>query len=111
MKFDLTWEISVLVGNYAETIKTLNSEDYNKEDEIKKTYAKAIELNMRIGYGLVMPIDMAIEDVKHKGITDYDGIGFLHDENGEEIGCMRCNVSFLEKAKEIGACFVAWYNK
>ena len=37
--------------------------------------------------------------------------GDLLDSDGNEISSMRCNVQFLEEAKEKGACFVAWFNK
>ena len=49
--------------------------------------------------------------VKTGSIIDYDGHGYLLDKYGERIDYMCCDVSFLEKAKENGACFVAWYNK
>ena len=114
--FDLTWEISVLMEACLVKIKPLESEkyDYDKrrqQEKIEKLYAQAIELNCKKGYGLVMPIDMAIDWVKTGSIIDYDGHGDLLDKEGKEIGNMWCNVSFLQDAKENGACFVAWYNK
>ena len=60
---------------------------------------------------MIMPIDMCFDWVKSKSITDYDGVGDLLDKDGKEIGDMCCDASFLQKAKENGACFVAWYNK
>ena len=114
--FELTWEIGVLMNTYVEKVKPFESEqyDYDKErqkEKIEALYAQAIELNCRMGYGLIMPIDMAIDWVSGGSIIDYDGSGDLLDSDGNEIGSMRCNVQFLEEAKEKGACFVAWFNK
>ena len=116
MSFNSTWEIGVLMDTYAEEIEPLKSEKYDFEKEeqkekIEKLYAQAIELTAKKGYGLTMPIDMAIGWVKRGSIIDFDGIGYLVDKNGKEFKEMECDVSFLQRAKENGACFVAWYNK
>jgi hypothetical protein len=116
MGFDLTWEIGVLMKSYAEKIKPLETEKYDYEKErqkeaLEELYAQAIELNCKQGYGLIMPIDECIDWVESGSIIDYDGHGYLLDKDGERIGGMRCDVSFLENAKENSACFVAWYNK
>lgn len=116
MNFNVTWEIGVLLSDYADRIKPLETENfdyekYHQKEALEELYARAIELNCKKGYGLIAPIDMCIDMVRNKSITDYDGTGDLLDKDGEEIGGMRCNVSFLQKAKENGACFVAWYNK
>ncbi len=116
MSFNLTWEIGVLMNDYADRIKSLETEkfDYEKYKQkkaLEELYAQAIELNCKNGYGLIVPIDMCIGWVKRGSINDYDGTGDLLNKDGEEIGDMRCSVSFLKKAKENGACFVAWYNK
>ena len=112
----MTWEIGVLVNDYVNRIKPLETkefdyEKYEQKEALKKLYAQAIELNCKKGYGLIMPIDMCIDWVTKKSIIDYDGTGYLLDKDGERIGSMRCDVSFLKRAKENGACFVAWYNK
>lgn len=116
MSFELTWEIGVLINTYAEKIKPFESEKYDYEkyrqkEALEEIYAQAIELNCKNGYGLIMPIDTAIDWVNGGSINDYDGMGDLLDKDGKKIGGMCCNVSFLQKAKENGACFVAWYNK
>ena len=116
MSFNLTWEIGVLMNDYADRRKSLETEkfDYEKyqqKEALKILYAQAIELNCKNSYGLIMPIDMCIDWVTQESIIDYDGTGYLLDKDGERIGGMRCSVSFLKKAKEKGACFVAWYNK
>lgn len=105
---DLEWEIGVIINSYADRVKDI---EYDR-DEIEATYVKAILLNVeKYGYGLVLPIDDFIECVRSGGITDYDGIGDLLDENGEEIGDVRCNVDFLQKEKTNNARYVAWFNK
>lgn len=96
------WEIGVLLDTYAET---------DKSEEMQTLYARAIELTVKDNCGLTMPIDLAIDWVSRGSITDYDGFGRLLDEDGEEIGEMECDVTFLQKAKENNACYVAWYNK
>lgn len=116
MNFDLTWEIGALMNDYAERIKSLEAEKFNhdkyeQKETLKTLYAQAIELNCKKDYGLIMPMDMCITWVAQGAISDYDGIGRLLDKDGEVICDMRCSVSFLKKAKEKGACFVAWYNK
>lgn len=114
--FNLTWEIGVLMNTYLKKIKPFESDkyDYDKErqkEALEELYAQAIELTCKNGYGLIMPIDMAIDWVTSGSITDYDGCGYLLDKNGEEIDNMWCNVSSLRRAQEKGASFVAWYNK
>ena len=116
MTFDSTWEIGVLLDSCNDVLKPLKSEEYNFEKEeqkeaIEKLYAQAIELTVKDNCGLIMPIDLAICWVEGKCIIDYDGIGYLLDKNGEQIGDMYCDVPFLNKAKENGTVFVAWYNK
>ena len=116
MSFKLTWYIGVLIDTYADSIKPLetNEFDYEKYEQkkvLKELYAQAIELTCKENCGLIMPIDMCIDWVKCESIIDYDGHGYLLDKNGERIGGMRCRVSFLQKAKEKEAVFVAWYNK
>ena len=112
----MTWEIGVLINSYAEKIKPLETDKFDYEqrkqkEALKDIYAQAIELTVKDDCGLIMPIDECIEWVKSGSIIDYDGHGYLLDEAGERIGSMCCSVSFLKKAKENGACFVAWYNK
>ncbi len=114
--FKLSWEIGVLMNTYLENVKSFESKEYDYDTErqkeaIKELYAQAIELNCQMGYGLVMPIDMAIERVAEGSIIDYDGCGDLLDKDGNKISGMRCDVQFLKRAKENGACFVAWFNK
>lgn len=116
MTFDSTWEIGVLLDSYNDVLKPLKSEEYDFEKEeqkeaIEKLYAQAIELTVKDNCGLIMPIDLAICWVKGRYIIDYDGIGYLLDKNGRQIGDMYCDVPLLNKAKENGAVFVAWYNK
>lgn len=116
MNFDSTWEIGVLMNAYAKKIKPLETDefDYEKHEQkeaLEEIYAKAIELTVKDNCGLIMPIDECIDWVKRGSIIDYDGVGYLVNENGEEIDGMHCDEEFLQKAKENGACFVAWYNK
>ena len=111
MSFNSTWEISVLMAQCRDELDKLEPNDWNNIETTEDLYAQAIELTVKNNYGLIMPIDMCIEWVKSGGIIDYDGHGYLLDENGEKIGGMHCNTDFLKKAKEEGACFVAWYNK
>lgn len=116
MSFDLTWEIGALMNDYSNRIKPLETkefdyEKYKQKEALEELYAQAIELNCKKGYGLIAPIDMCIDMVTNESITDYDGIGELLNKDGEIIGAMRCDVSFLKRAKENGAYFVAWYNK
>lgn len=112
----MTWEIGVLMNAYAEKIKPLETEKYDYEkyrqkEALEELYAQAIELTVKDDCGLIMPIEECIDWVMAKSIIDYDGIGYLLDKDGERIGGMWCDVSFLKNAKKNGACFVAWYNK
>ena len=116
MSFNMTWEIGVLMNAYAEKIKPLETDKFNYEkheqkESLEEIYAQAIELTVKDDCGLIMPIDECIDWVSRGSINDFDGFGDLLDENGEEMGGMRCDASFLQKAKEGGAVFVAWYNK
>lgn len=109
MSFDMTWEIGVLMNAYADKVRHLDT--YREKEALEELYAQAIELTLKDDCGITMPIDECIDWVKTGFIIDYDGHGYLLDKDGEEIDYMCCDTSFLEKAKENGACFVAWYNK
>lgn len=116
MRFDSTWEIGVLLNKYADKRKSLETdvfdlEKYKQQEALEELYAQAIELTCKNGYGFVMPIDDFIRSVSSGGFNDYDGAGDLLDKDGEEIDEVYCEMLFLQKAKEDGACFVAWYNK
>ena len=110
MSFDMTWEVGVLMNSFAKKIE-LHKGNYDEKEALEELYAQAIELTVKDNCGLIMPIDECIDWVSSGSINDFDGSGDLLDENGKEIGDMCCNVAFLEKAKENGAVFVAWYNK
>jgi hypothetical protein len=115
MSFNSTWEIGVLLNEYADKRKSLETdsfdwEKYEQQEALEELYAQAIELTCKKGYGLVMPIDDFIKSVCSGGINDYDGTGDLLDKDGEEIDEVCCGMLFLQNAKENGACFVAWYN-
>ena len=116
MSFNMTWEIGVLMNAYTEKIKPLETEkfDYEKHEQkeaLEELYAQAIELTVKDNCGLIMPIDECIGWVSSGSIIDYDGHGYLLDKDGGRIGDMCCNASFLQKSKEKGVVFVAWYNK
>lgn len=114
MTFNMSWKIGALMNAYHQKLEELGSDiiiSLQQEEELEETYAKAIELTCKKGFEFIMPIDMAITWVEGFLITDYDGSGELLDENGEGIDGMWCDVDFLKKAKEKGACFVAWCNK
>lgn len=109
MNFNQTWEIGVLMNAYAENKKQLAS--YSEKETLKELYAQAIELTVKNGFGIILPIDKCINWVSDKSIIDYDGHGYLLDKDGEKIDSMCCDVEFLKRAKDDGAQFVAWYNK
>ena len=108
---DLTWEIGVLLQCYEDRIAKLDKNDYEGKQKLLTLYAKAMILNVQHGYGLFYPIDDFIDEVRGGGYIDYDGIGYLLDEDGKEISYSRCNVKFLEDAKLNGAVYVSWFNK
>lgn len=111
MSFNSTWEIGVLMAQCHDELNKLEPNDWNNKEKIEDLYAQAIELTAKNNCGLIMPIDMCIDWVKSGGIIDYDGHGYLLNENGHVMDSMCCDVDFLKEAKEEGACFVAWYNK
>ena len=108
---NLTWGIGVLLDCYASKAATLDKYDFDGKRNLKNLYAQAIILNVKRGYGLFLPIDDFIEDVRGGFYTDYDGCGDLLDFSGDDLGGVRCNVKYLESAKASGAVYVAWYNK
>ena len=108
---DLTWEISLLIQCYETRVSKLDKDDHKGRKELLTLYAKAMILNVQKGFGLFLPIDDFIEDVRGGFYTDYDGMGDLLDADGNELGYVICNVKYLEKAKADGAVYVAWFNK
>lgn len=117
MSYNLTWEIGVILNDYVDKLKILEAEEsdkrekYRKKEALEELYAQAIELTVKDNCGLIMPIDDFIDSVKTGSIMDYDGCGYLINKDGERIGSLYCDVSFLLGAKDGGAVFVAWYNK
>ena len=111
MSFNSTWEIGVLMAGCRDELNKLEPNDWKNKETIEDLYAQAIELTVKDNCGLIMPIDECIDWVICGSIIDYDGHGYLLDKDGERIGSMHCDASFLVEAKENGACFVAWYNK
>ena len=109
--FDVRWEIGVLLDSYSQRAAKLDEHDFDGEDNLKNLYAQAIILNVKRGYGIFLPIDDFIEDVRGGFYTDYDGCGDLLDFSGDDLGDVRCNVKYLESAKDSGAVYVAWFNK
>ena len=108
---NLTWEIGVLLQNYEDRAAKLDKNDNEGREKLLTLYAKAMILNVQKGYGIVYPIDDFIEDVHGCFYTDYDGCGDLLDADGNELGYVRCNVSYLEAAKATDTVYVAWFNK
>lgn len=108
---DLTWEIGVLLNCYEHRVSKLDKDDHKGRKELLTLYAKAMILNVQKGFGLFLPIDDFIEDVRGGFYTDYDGMGDLLDVDGNELGYVRCDVKYLEKAKADGTVYVAWFNK
>ena len=104
--FDKTWEIKCILNYYTEYLRGVDDYDDEERDEIRNICAKAIELTCQ-DKGFVMPIEMFCELVRAGSITDYDGIGYFLDYEGnrldgdifDEFYCPAC------------ALFVAWYNK
>ena len=107
----LKWEIGVLLDSYASRAAALDEHDFDGERNLKTLYAQAIILNVKRGYGMFLPIDDFIEDVRGGFYTDYDGCGDLLDFSGDDLGSVRCSVKYLEDAKAKGAVYVAWFNK
>jgi hypothetical protein len=108
---DLKWEVSLLIQCYEARASKLDKDDHKGRTELLTLYAKAMILNVQKGYGLFLPIDDFIEDVRGGFYTDYDGCGDLLDADGNELGYVRCNVKYLEAAKTTGTVYVAWFNK
>ena len=73
--------------------------------------ANAILILAHIGFGDIYFIEDFIDDVRHGGITNYDGIGDWVDDEGNSLGQINCNVKWLEKNKPENAKFIMWYNK
>lgn len=108
---DLKWEISLLIQCYEARVAKLDKDDHKGKKELLTLYAKAMILNVQKGYGLFLPIDDFIEDVRGGFYTSYDGCGDLLDADGNELGYVRCDVGYLEAAKTTGTVYVAWFNK
>ena len=108
---DIKWELGVLLDCYAEKAHNLYDFNYEERRKLQDLYAQAIILNVKQGYGLFYPIDDFIDEVNGGFYTDYDGIGYLLDADGNELGHVRCNIKHLEESKTNGAVYVAWYNK
>ena len=111
MKFEMNWEIGVLINSYTDEKNQTNSNDWYVLEALEDVYSKAIELTCRENCGLIMPMDMAIEWVDSGFIVDYDGMGYALDSDGNRIKAICCDVDFLEECKKDGAVFMAWYNK
>ena len=63
--------------------------------------------------GDLYSLDEFIERVKETYFIDYDGGGDILNKEGETIGRVRCNVSWLKRFKKQHpeAAMVRWYNR
>ena len=100
---DLQWEIEVNLKHYLRSSIPI--------DERATIYAKAIIENVKIGYGIVHPIDDFMDSVKSGSYIDYDGVGEALDKDGHKLGSIRCNLNDLGNWKKHGATMVAWFNR
>lgn len=106
---DQEWEIGVLLNHYAEHPD--RNDSYDKADNIKHLYSRAISLTVG-NIGLVYPIDDFIACVKDGSYIDWDGSAHGLDFDGNELDIpVYCNVNVLKQAKEKGAVFIEWCNK
>lgn len=94
-------------------IRTIGTilEYYKNNPDKKELYAKAILINTKIGFGDVFLLEDFINEVEDEMFIDEDGIGYRLDENGTEMHMINCNIEYLEKLKEKGCVYIAWYNK
>lgn len=100
--FKNTWEIKCLINYAREYIGDSDAETKQTIEEI----AQAIELTCQ-DIGFVMPIEMFLDWAIDGFITDYDGIGYWLDKDGNRI----CRFNFYDDSLPEEAMFVAWYNK
>ena len=78
------------------------------QDRINDDYIQAMKLvftQEEYSYGLFIPAPAFAEDWMRGCFTDYDGIGYFVDWQGNEIGPIDWE-TYTDKVR-----FVAWYNK
>lgn len=103
------WEIGVLLHHYAEHPDRNGS--YNKADNVKKLYSRAISLTIG-NIGLVYPIDDFIVCVIKGSYIDWDGSAHALDYEGNRLDIpVHCDPKALKKAKGKGVVFIEWCNK
>lgn len=99
--------------NVAETKLTGNSvDDFEIKKDIAEKYAHMINLWGHTGYGDIMPFYDFVQCVECGYISDYDGCGeFIHNDTGDGLGDVECDVEWLNKNKPENSDYVMWYNK
>lgn len=106
MEFKHDWKIRNILNYFKDTYRCVDDYDFDQKDFLTNSCSRAIELTCK-DFGFVMPIDMFCEWVKAGYITDYDGIGYFLDYEGNRLE----GDVFDEYFVPDDALFVAWYNK
>lgn len=102
-------EVMRLLEQFKDAVGKTDPSDYDILDDL---YSQAIRLQLKFNddCDIAVAFDF-LEAVKLNFFTDYDGIGYFLNYDGERIGKLRCNVQWLLDNRPKEAYFVAWYGK
>ena len=102
------FEISCILCHFSDAIK--DAESYDEQRAIETEYANCMKILFKNGCGDVYTFDDFISLVDSGCYTDYDGIGYIVDENGKEIKPIECETTWLKRRKK-KSHYIIWYNK
>lgn len=108
------WEIGALLKGFCcEVKKRTPSSGFlglDSMDDLVEEYSARMKLLFKLGCGGLFSFDEFINDVNVGSIDDYDGIGYIVDEDGNNLGQVNCSVNWLKSHKKDNH-YIVWYNK
>ena len=109
----MTNKVKFLIEDMAWVLHNFTSYLNNHPDDFsaKIDCANAMWIISQKGYGDIYMIDDFLELVEEGYVIDYDGSGHWCDDEGNELGSIRCDVDWLKENKPEDAKFILWFNK
>lgn len=108
------WEIGTLLKSFCRKVKEKTPSNgfisLSLMDDLVEEYSIRMKLLFKIGDGSIFSFDEFISGVKSGGLDDYDGIGYIVDKDGNNLGQVNCSISWLKSHKKDNH-YIVWYNK
>lgn len=108
------WEIGMLLKRFCLDVKKKTPSSgflsLGLMDDLVEEYSTRMKLLFKLGDGSLFSFDEFINNVNVGCFDDDDGIGYIVDEEGNNLGQINCSVNWLKSHKKDNH-YIVWYNK